>query len=637
MRIAVKLSLLSSLLVLGVIGLMARRILDQTRETFLSEMRSRAVLFGSASREAVFPKVDAFALHFEVMKVKGEKGIVYAQVQNPSGGVLSHSDSQRIGETDSTPWGLKALKAEEPLLQNYLSHEDDREYFDLAVPIQMAGRRVGTARIGFTRASVAAALRDAKRQILVIACLATLIAILGTVAIVGWITRPLPMLAHAAREIGKGNLQASVEWKSRDEIGVLAKAFNEMAVANALAFASLSEEKEKLRTLFSEAREGILWVNPDGRVLLINNTARELLGVGEFPVTPAGSVSILLGIESLLKGFECRPSLYKILTQKDKMVPLELRRKEPKLLILGGSSTLVAPQENGSPAVVSGAPREALSPPVAAGTLWVLRDVTREKREEQIARNVLSLISHKLRTPLMVSLGYQELLESSPEKLGEFQKKAISTIRVQEEKLKYLVEKLLIFASVQNPEMIRLESEDCVVGNLVQEAVKALRPYLEEKKAKVEVNFETLRQMPVLRGDARHLAEAVKNLIENAVKFNTKKEKWVAVQTALVGGGKKGKADAIALEGGEVRISVLDDGPGIAPEEHPRLFKKFYQIDDDFTGQIEGMGLGLAYVRSIAEAHGGKAGLKSKPGEGSEFYFTLPVPSNKPPPRPAAP
>lgn len=636
MRIAVKLSLLSSLLVLGVIGLMARRILDQTRETFLSEMRSRAVLFGSASREAVFPKVDAFALHFEVMKVKGEKGIVYAQVQNPSGGVLSHSDSQRIGETDTTPWGLKALKAEEPLLQSYLSHEDDREYFDLAVPIQMAGRRVGTARIGFTRSSVAAALRDAKRQILIIACLATLIAILGTVAIVGWITRPLPMLAHAAREIGKGNLQASVEWKSRDEIGVLAKAFNEMAVANALAFASLSEEKEKLRTLFSEAREGILWVNPDGRVLLINNTARELLGVGEFPVTPAGSVSILLGIEALLKGFECRPSLYKILTQKDKMVPLELRRKEPKLLILGGSSTLVAPQENG------GEPREAVPSPVAAGTLWVLRDVTREKREEQIARNVLSLISHKLRTPLMVSLGYQELLESSPEKLGEFQKKAISTIRVQEEKLKYLVEKLLIFASVQNPEMIHLESEDCVVGNLVQEAVKALRPYLEEKKAKVEVNFETLRQMPVLRGDARHLAEAVKNLIENAVKFNTKKEKWVAVQTALVGGGKKGKADAIALEGGEVRISVLDDGPGIPPEEHPKLFRKFYQIDDDFTGQIEGMGLGLAYVRSIAEAHGGKAGLKSKPGEGSEFYFTLPVPIDGPPPgkppsRPARP
>jgi two-component system cell cycle sensor histidine kinase PleC len=118
--------------------------------------------------------------------------------------------------------------------------------------------------------------------------------------------------------------------------------------------------------------------------------------------------------------------------------------------------------------------------------------------------------------------------------------------------------------------------------------------------------------LPVLDADPSLLKGVVANLLENAVKFNPAPRKEVRVSA---------KADP---EG--IRLSVRDDGPGIPSEERAKLFRRFYQIDDDFTGQVPGFGLGLAYVKNVAEAHGGRAGLEPSSGGGSEFFVILPVP-----------
>ncbi len=105
--------------------------------------------------------------------------------------------------------------------------------------------------------------------------------------------------------------------------------------------------------------------------------------------------------------------------------------------------------------------------------------------------------------------------------------------------------------------------------------------------------------------------EIMKGLIENAAKFNPKPEKKITISA------KSG--------GGEVVLTVTDDGRGIPSEEFEKIFQKFYQIEESFTGQVEGAGLGLALVKRLAEVHGGRVTLESKMGEGSAFHVHFPV------------
>ena len=391
--------------------------------------------------------------------------------------------------------------------------------------------------------------------------------------IVGWIMRPLPRLAAAAKEIGRGKFDARVDWRSRDEIGVLAKSFNDMAAANSVLFAAINHEKEKLATIVHETREGMVWTDAKGGVRLINPAAQALLGCGEAPDT----------LESALAGFQARPALRTVIEGSARITAFEFHRQEPKLLILSGVADRLGSH-----------------------------DATLEKRGESIARNFLSIVSHKLRTPLAVALGYLDILLAGPG-LDESQRKALMKIQHEDENLHGLVEKLIVFSLVQSPEDIVLDRSELSLADVVDEALKSLGARIEGEGIRVSWTRAEAVGFPGLYADRVLLREAVANLVENAVKFNKSPKKEVRI--------------SVSRQGPSLRVTVQDNGPGIPSEEQPKLFRKFYQIDDDFTGQIPGFGLGLAFVKSVAEAHGGEAGLSSVPGGGSDFHFDLPLPS----------
>jgi len=578
--IAAKISLLTSLLALGVIVLMSRGVFQQIEAGLVGEMRVRAEFFARSAREAVFPKLDPFALHFAVEELLKEKAVTYAAVVDADGRALSHSDPRFIGEVLDDPVSRNARAAEETLLQRRPSNGGGQGY-ELAVPLRVGSKRAGTARLGFDDSSIQGALRAQKRRLLVIAALATAASILGTTFIVGWVTRPLPRLAAAAREIGRGNFDARVDWDSRDEVGALARAFNDMAVANSVLFAAIRQEKEKLETIFSETREGMMWTDPAGRVLMLNPSARALLGC-ESPKT----------LPEALKGFDAAPSPESLLASRARITPVEFKRAEPKLLILSGVSDRLGKEDD------------------PAGLLFVFHDATIEKRGETLARNFLSIVSHKLRTPLGVALGYLDLLLGPNEALGAEPRRLLEKIRGQDEQLLSLVEKLIGFTVVQNPGSIVLQKSPTKPADAVRDAIKAV-PGLADPAVTLRWNLEEASRLPLLDVDPGLLKGVVANLLENAVKFNRAERKEVEISFALVDEG--------------LRLSVRDNGPGIPSEEQPKLFRRFYQIDDDFTGQVPGFGLGLAYVKNVAEAHGGRAGLASAPGSGSEFFVILPL------------
>ncbi len=555
-----KITALVCLFVLGVIGLMAQRLFKRVELDLRSEMRLRGDFFARRAREAIFPKIDPFQLHFVVEETAKEKAVTYAAVMDDHDKILSHTRPERIGET----------------------MKDPVTSYDVVVPLVVGAKTIGSARLGFNDTSLDEALREPKRQIAVIALAATGLAILGTVLIVGWITRPIPRLAAAARAIGKGDFSARVEIKSGDEIGLLATAFNDMAISNSLLFTTIRQEKEKLETIFHETREGLVWTDPAGRVLLINPSARALLGAQE---------KVVDTLQDAASGFSIKPVFDDVFAGRARITPVELQRPEPKLLILAGVADRLGDEKD------------------PAGYLFVFHDATLEKRGETLSRNFLSIVSHKLRTPLAVALGFTEILLGEPESLNDMQKGALGKVRTEAEKLQRLVEKLITFSTVQSPANIVLEKSDFHLSDTVDAVLNALQPVL--KGAEIDWDETALEDLPKVHGDAFLLKEAIANLIENSVKFNTKPDR----KTAL-------RAEA---KDGTLKISVTDNGPGIPGEEQPKLFRKFYQIDEHFTGQIPGFGLGLAFVKTVAQAHGGDAGLRSELGKGSEFWFSIPL------------
>lgn len=567
--VAFKISVLTCLLVLSVMAATANMLLRQTREAFIARMEVRAEFFARATREAIFPKLDAFQLHFHVKEIGQEKAVIYAAVLSEDGRILSHSDPLRIGERVTPPQpGLQARRGS----------------YELAEPIMVGARRVGTALVGFDESSIEGALAETRRRIELVAAGAVALAILGTVLIVGWITRPLPLLAEAAEQIGRGNFGARVDWRSKDEIGSLARAFNDMAIANSLMFTAISQEKEKLETIFHGTREGIVWTDPRGKILLINPSARNLLGCRERAVDE---------IKDAARGFEALPALPELFSASTRTTPFELTRKDPKLLIVSGICDRL------------GDPKDP------AGYLLVFHDATVEKRGETLSRSFLSLVSHKLRTPLAVALGFTEMIAGDDKNLTDFQKNAVAKIRQESDKLRRLVEKLITFSTVQSPQNIVLEKAPTAVLDAVEGALKANADEIEKRDATVRWSRDELAQLDPIQADPMLLKECVSAFVENALKFNKGDDPMVTV--------------AAARRNGRMRVAVCDNGPGIPEEEHPKLFRKFYQIDPDFTGQIAGFGLGLAFVKNVIEAHGGSVGLRSTPGSGSEFFFELPA------------
>lgn len=347
-----------------------------------------------------------------------------------------------------------------------------------------------------------------------------------------------------------------------------------VAIENARLFSSLRAERFKLATIFSQMTDGCVLTDELGKVLLANDAAVKHLG--ELPT-----------IEQGLKGMVITPSLPSLLSGVEPRQDFAAVRQEPTLMVLAGRVTW-APLGDRS------------------GRLFVFREDTEGWRQERLKRSFLSLISHKLKTPLAAVTGFSEILVSELEgKVDAMSMKAARTISEQSSKLAELVDKLLRYTTLESPDL-QLVREAVVLDEAVADAMKDLQARLTQRGARIDTQSTGI----IVDGDRSMIVELIKNLLENAVKFDTKSKPPVAVRCES--------------DGDWVALSVADAGPGIPPEDQDKVFSRFHQVEKDFTGQQEGMGLGLAYVRRVAELHGGGVVLASKIGEGTTVTVTLP-------------
>lgn len=221
---------------------------------------------------------------------------------------------------------------------------------------------------------------------------------------------------------------------------------------------------------------------------------------------------------------------------------------------------------------------------------------------------LLSTVSHELRTPLGLIKGYLATLERGSPPLTAAEREECLHVALEEtDNLAALVERLLDTASVESGRLT-VRATPRALGPLLKQSLRRLRPMT----ARHQIRLEVEPALPRVLADEQRLGQVVRNLIENAVSY-----------------APPGSAIRLRASRGEreVLVAVEDQGPGIPAPQQARLFTPFTRLDDSANGdrRRRGLGLGLAIVRGIVEAHGGRVWVESQVGAGSRFCFTLPL------------
>lgn len=235
------------------------------------------------------------------------------------------------------------------------------------------------------------------------------------------------------------------------------------------------------------------------------------------------------------------------------------------------------------------------------------------KALDRLKTEFVNTVSHELRTPLTSIRGFSEFLEDEiGGPLSADQHAFVAQIQEGSIRLQQIVDDLLDFARLEAG-TFRLVLREVDLSVQIREALSSLQP---QAKAAALLLEAELPDAPLrVHLDPHRIAQVLINLLNNAVKFTPP-------------GGRI--AVRVAREGAGYRVEVRDSGIGIAPENLVHLFQKFYQVEPSLTREFGGAGLGLSISKVLVEAHGGRIGVESAPGEGSTFWFSLPAKTNAP-------
>ena len=432
--------------------------------------------------------------------------------------------------------------------------------------------------------------REARQQAIAFLVAGIAIALLSVLLLGRSILGPLQRLTASAREIESGNLDLVVTEPSRDEMGQLAGAFNQMAgrlrELRRTDQARLLRARQVSQQAIDSLPDAIALFSADGIVELANSAAAQWLGLHPGDGVPASHATWL---GPLLARAERSPA------------PRAQGLDDALQVFLAGREVFLLPR-----AIPILDERRRL-----AGVTLVVEDVTERRRIEELKAGVLATVSHELRTPLTSLQMTLHLLQQ--ERIGSLspeQSDLIETARDDAERLRRIVESLLEQSRVQAAG--RFETALIPAREFVEQELAKARPAFED--AGIELSIDALaRDLPAFEADPARIGFVLSNLLQNARKH--------------VPRGGRVKVAVKRLDD-RLAFSVSDSGPGIPQQYQSRIFERFFQVPG--TEARGGVGLGLAICRDIVAAHGGSIHAESSPGHGATFTFELPFRTPRP-------
>ncbi|MEA3208620.1 MAG: two-component system, NtrC family, sensor histidine kinase KinB [Chthoniobacter sp.] len=395
------------------------------------------------------------------------------------------------------------------------------------------------------------------------------------------ILQPIHALTAVSKELGDGKLDQVVPVTSQDELGQLADTFNKMATKLRAYRQAMGDQILQARQMtgitFSAFPDPIIALTSDGRIDFTNPAANKFLHqVGQKDGLPLG---VLAQVDRVFKGapdflptsFEC-VIVFRVEDHEVFMLPRVIGMRDEAGHIFGAAV--------------------------------ILQDVTRLRLLDEVKTNLVSTVSHELKTPLTsVRMGLHLLLEERIGALNNQQTELLLAAREDSERLLRMINDLLDLAKLESGKTALL-SQLVEPEELVENAGEDLRVLVESRGSRLVT--EITPGLPQVSADERQIAHVLTNFVANAAK-HTKAGEEIVLRAKNVDG--------------KVRFSVIDRGPGIPPQYQAKLFDRFFRVPGS---EVTGAGLGLAIAKEIVLTQGGTIGVNSIPGEGSEFYFDLP-------------
>lgn len=344
---------------------------------------------------------------------------------------------------------------------------------------------------------------------------------------------------------------------------------------------NLASEKARVETLLREMASGVLATDEAERIILVNNTAEQMLGlhreraIGE-------TVFAALRDDRLTEMFALPLSLHGGACVKELELPPDSGR-----IIRAHLTTFELRGE-------------------AIGKILLLTDITHFVELDQIKTDLISFVSHELKNPLAALLGFISLLKAEPQAQQEPLSEYAEYVESQARRMQYLVQDYLNVSQIEAGHPLPVEAESLIdlaglVENLLELEIDA------EDRQRIEVDIPSA--LPPVFADRHKLEQVLLNLVGNALKY-TPRDTPLTVRAEP--------------QGEEVCFSVIDRGPGLSPAQQEHLFEKFRRVRGPGAQRVPGTGIGLYLCKHLVEAHGGRIWVESEPGQGATFKFTLP-------------